>query len=334
MPAQQHAAEGLPVALLQPRTEMPARGRARGVLAGAAYGLIGHTLFSVVSTGPGTMSTAILLATPFTIGALAALTQPAGSALWRSVLLSICTAVTTGGLLAVLAREPLLYVVMGLPALIACAALGGAVAHLVSRAGRRRVATLAGCAMLAPFAVGAAETIVPPDTAIRNVQTQITIQADKAVIWRNITRVSEIQPQEQRFSAFHALGLPRPRRAMLSHDGVGAIRDATFAGGLSFVETVTSWRKEKELRFTIAVDRTRPVPPVIDAIDGIYFTVTEGRYRIEPAAGGRWILKLDSTQRLSTRFNWYASFWTDRVMLHLQDYILRIIRERCERVMS
>jgi hypothetical protein len=62
--------------------------------------------------------------------------------------------------------------------------------------------------------------------------------------------------------------------------------------------------------------------------------VIEGRYRIVPAGDGRWILKLDSTQRLSSRFNWYASFWTDRVMGHLQNYILRIIRDRCEQVVD
>lgn len=278
------------------------------------------------------MSAALLLVTPFSIGALAALPPPRGSALWRSAVVSVCTCVGVAGLLAALGMEPLLYVVMALPALVTCAAFGGAAAFALRRAGRRVAATAAVALALAPFAVGAAETLVPTATAIRHVQTEVSIQADKAVIWRNITRVSEIQPFEQRFSAFHALGLPRPRQAMLSHDGVGAIRDATFAGGLSFVETVIGWRPEQELRFTIAVDRTRPVPAVIDAIDGVIFTVTEGRYRIEPSSDGRWRLRLDSTQRLSTRFNWYASFWTDRVMAHLQNYILRIIRERCERV--
>lgn len=33
-----------------------------------------------------------------------------------------------------------------------------------------------------PFAVGAAESLIPPETSIRNVQTEVTIHADKAVI--------------------------------------------------------------------------------------------------------------------------------------------------------
>ena len=326
----QHVAETYP--LVRPRIGVPSRGRARGVIAGAAYGLLTHAVFHSFSSGPGTMSAALLFVTPFSIGALVSLQLRRGCAMWRSAVVSVCTCVGVGGLLAALGMEPLLYIVMALPALVTCAAFGGGVAFAMRRAGPRTVVAAAVALALAPFVVGAAETLVPTGTAVRNVHTQVTIQTDKSVIWRNITRVSEIQSYEQRFSAFHALGLPRPRQAMLSRDGVGAIRDATFAGGLSFVETVIAWRPEQELRFTIAVDRTRPVPPVIDAIDGEVFTVTEGRYRIEPSGDGRWLLRLDSTQRLSTRFNWYASFWTDRVMAHLQNYILRIIRDRCERV--
>jgi hypothetical protein len=35
-------------------------------------------------------------------------------------------------------------------------------------------------------------------------------------------------------------------------------------------------------------------------------------------------------RRLSTRFNGYAGFWTDFIMRDTQQYILEIIRDRCE----
>jgi hypothetical protein len=181
----------------------------------------------------------------------------------------------------------------------------------------------------APFFTGVAESVVPPAPAMRSVRTQIDIDADPDITWRNVTRVAAIQPSEHRFSILHVLGLPRPREAVLSHDGVGGIRDAQFEQGLSFIEQVTHWDARRDLRFTIEIDRTRTVSPLMTAIDG-HFRVLEGHYSIEPLDHGRVRLHLVSSERLDTRFNGYAGLWTDEVMRHLQTYILRIIKARCE----
>jgi hypothetical protein len=42
------------------------------------------------------------------------------------------------------------------------------------------------------------------------------------------------------------------------------------------------------------------------------------------------ILHLASTHRLSTRFNVYAGLWTDLIMRNVQEYILEILKRRCE----
>ena len=50
-----------------------------------------------------------------------------------------------------------------------------------------------------------------------------------------------------------------------------------------------------------------------------------------PLAPGRVRLVLTSTHRLSTTFNLYARLWTDFVMGDVQEAILRILKNRCER---
>jgi len=63
---------------------------------------------------------------------------------------------------------------------------------------------------------------------------------------------------------------------------------------------------------------------------GEHFGVLDGTYRIEPAGPGEVVLRLSSTHRLSTHFNFYASWWTDRVMSQIQRNILRVVKDRSE----
>ena len=58
----------------------------------------------------------------------------------------------------------------------------------------------------------------------------------------------------------------------------------------------------------------------------------EETYSIEGIAGGDVILHPSSSRQLSTRFNFYSHFWTEYLMANLQNYILRIIEQRCERL--
>ncbi|MEM7516434.1 MAG: hypothetical protein AAF368_05885, partial [Planctomycetota bacterium] len=55
-----------------------------------------------------------------------------------------------------------------------------------------------------------------------------------------------------------------------------------------------------------------------------------GAYRIEPR-GESVVLHLESRLRVSTRFNFYAGFWADRVMKSIQDNILVVVRDRAEK---
>ena len=189
------------------------------------------------------------------------------------------------------------------------------------------------CVAVLPFVVAAGEQWAGPAYEVREVATSIAIAAPRATVWREIERVAPIGVEEQRFSWSQKIGFPRPLEATLSGEGAGAVRHATFAGGVLFVETVTLWEPERRLGFDIRADTVNIPPHTLDehvTIGGRYFDALHGEYRIEERPDGGIVLHLSSEHRLSTTFNFYARLWTDAVMRDIQENILYVIRNRCE----
>lgn len=110
--------------------------------------------------------------------------------------------------------------------------------------------------------------------------------------------------------------------ATLSGQGIGAVRHASFEGGLVFVETVDEWQDRRSLGFSIVRDQSSVPPEPLGAIGGPLFDMLDGRYEIEPISDRRVILHLSRAHRLTTRFNWYAGLWTEPIMSELQQVIL------------
>jgi len=190
------------------------------------------------------------------------------------------------------------------------------------------------CVAILPFLVAATEQFTGPVYEQREVASGILIHAAPETVWAQIERVPPIAPEEQRFSWTQKIGFPRPIEATLSSEGVGAIRHATFAGGVLFIETVTLWEPRQRLGFDIHADSANIPPRTLDehvTIGGRYFDALHGEYRIEPRPDGSTLLHLVSRHRLSTTFNFYSRIWTDAVMRDIQENILYVIRNRCEK---
>jgi hypothetical protein len=184
-----------------------------------------------------------------------------------------------------------------------------------------------------PFIASPIEQLHAVNSEIRTVQTQITIHAGAEAVWSQIRSVPLISEREQHFSVSHLIGFPRPLEARLTGAGVGAVRYATFEKGVLFVETISQWDQPRRLSFSIRADTKNIPPETFDQhviIGGKYFDVLTGDYQIEDLGNGSVILHLSSRQRLSTRVNFYAHFWTEFLMADLQNYILGIIKKRCE----
>lgn len=234
-----------------------------------------------------------------------------------------------------LAWEGLICVVLWLPLVLVLSSFGGLLAGLAGalfQTDRTKNYCLAVVA-LAPFIAAPLESLRSEAVEVRDVHTQIDIQASRAAVWGQIKSVPLITEAEQREDFIHWLGFPRPLEARLEGEGIGAVRYATFERGVLFIETITAWDEGNRLAFTIHADSKNIPPTTFDehvTIGGPYFDVLDGTYRVEDLGGGWMRLHLSSRQRLSTGFNFYSHLWTEYLMARLQNYILNVIKIRCE----
>jgi len=236
--------------------------------------------------------------------------------------------------MALFSLEGLICIVFAIPITFFFGSVGGVAAGLWHRHKQRtqqRSITL--CLAALPIFIAAIEMSHASPLQIRTVQTSILIHAPASVVWHNVERVPPIQPSELRTTWAQRIGFPRPIEATLDYERVGGVRHASFAGGLLFLETVTTWVPNNTLAFTIKADTAQIPPTTLDehvTIGGRYFDVLRGEYRIEPIANGDIRLRLSSEERLSTDLNPYVAFWSDAVMRSIQQNILQVVEHRCE----
>jgi len=304
-------------------------------LAGFLYGLFCRLAFTFKWPQHllGVMTIGFLMVAPMAVGFisvfLAVRAGRAGPGTW--VVLPLLTTVALIFSSFLLFWEGIICLIMLTPVALIMALLGGAAGAFCAR---RFAKTPLLCVALLPFVVAAMERWAGPEYEEREVATSIAIQATPATVWQQIERVEPIREKEQRFSWSQKIGFPRPIEATLSGEGVGAVRHATFAGGVMFIETVTAWDPERRLGFDIRADTPNIPPHTFDehvTIGGRYFDTLHGEYRIEPRRDGGTLLRLVSRHRLSTTFNFYARIWTDAIMRDIQENILYVIRNRCEK---
>ena len=163
--------------------------------------------------------------------------------------------------------------------------------------------------------------------------TQIDIRAPNAKIWSNVTRVRTIEPSQDHAWFTRALGFPRPIKAELDFEGVGASRKAIFDHGLVFEETVIAYQHQQHMTFSIKADPYDIPSTTMDehiVIGGEYFDVLKGTYTLELLNDSTYCLHLSSQFKLTTTFNFYASWWAKWIMEDIQNNILEVIKNRSE----
>lgn len=172
---------------------------------------------------------------------------------------------------------------------------------VLQRAGANQASGL--ILLLAPFLIGPMEAQIGAPDTLHVVRNSVVIEASPDAVWRQIIRVPAIGREEQGRSPLHWIGVPRPIEATLSHEGVGAVRHASFEHGLIFVETVNEWVVRRSIGFSIVRDQSSMPPAPFGEIGGPHFDMLDGRYEIEQLTENRVILHLSSTHRVTTRFN-------------------------------
>ncbi len=324
----------------EPGGERRKRSAIVGIGAGIICGLIARLLFG--SSGLGSlfdeMSFAFLIVMPVSLGALTVYLTPSPlrrsfGRNWGSAFATI-----TFFMLAtmVLALEVFICILMASPLLYFGGWVGSTFMTWFLRqwdGGKSKHYALL-VLLAAPYFIAPVENMVQAQDSIRTVESRIIVRASLDTVWKQVTRVAPISQDEYGFAWSNLFGIPRPVEATLSVDGIGGVRDASFADGLRFMEEVFEWNPPYSFNFTIKIDPTARLNPPFGAIGGKYFNVIDAQYVLEPQADGTVLVRLISRERVTTRFNGYATIWTDFLMNDLQDGILRVIRTRAEKVQA
>lgn len=297
---------------------------------GLLYGLMLHAMASgILPSGFPVMSVGFLFFGPTAVGVVTvAMATGKAMSVWRAIWWPWLPVLAGAACTLALKLEGMICVVMFLPVGLLCSSVGGLIGRVAfNKGGKGMVAGF----MVLPLLTPLIESRFPLPVAYKEVASDVTIRASAEAVWQHIKSVPAIQADELPNSWVHYIGFPRPVEALVDREGLGGIRQAVFARGLVFHETIDEWQPPLELGFSI---RAEAVPQTaLDAhvtIGGEYFDVLYGSYRIEPVDGGVR-LHLRSHFRLSTRFNVYASLWTELVMQRIQQDILRVIQARAER---
>jgi len=310
-----------------------------GAAAGTLYGILVRLVFGSNKTNQilGVMSVAFLFLMPLASGFLsiyfAEIREEQSAVVW--IMVPWLTVLGGCAAMLLLMFEGWICVIMYLPVGLVLSTIGGVVAGPIARARRRRRVgdITAACIVLLPFLFGPLEARLLKSQEIRTVENVIDVRATPAEVWRQIKTVPSIRKDELQSSWSRRIGFPDPVAATLSREGVGGVRQASFTGGVLFIETVDTWEPEHRLAFSIRPQTAQIPNTTLDqhvTVGGPYFDVLRGEYRIESLANGKVRLHLTSWQRVSTDFNWYAHLWTDAVMSDLQKRILHVVRQRAE----
>lgn len=186
----------------------------------------------------GLMTLGFLFVAPFVVGVIAVSVAPrhVRTAWSYGLVASLLSCLSGLTLLAVLALEAALCVVLLAPAALIMALLGGLLATWVARRVTRpeQQSHLAMLFALLPFLVTPIESQIVPGDSFRVVSVRQPIQADAATVWYQITHFEPITAAEHRPSAFHLLGLPKPVAATLMGSGPGVVRRGVYENGLPF----------------------------------------------------------------------------------------------------
>ncbi len=223
--------------------------------------------------------------------------------------------------------------IMILPFFLGAASIGGIIGGWLKSGSGTHTLRVSFIAFL-PFLVAPIENLLNRIPGTYEAYTSIDIQAPAERIWENVTRVSEIPPEQDKGWLTRFLGFPRPVKAELDFEGVGAYREAIFTNGLVFHETVTEYRHQEKMVFNIKAYPHEIPSATLDehvVIGGEFFDVLNGTYELERLRENSYRLHLYSRFVLKTNFNFYASWWAKWIMKDIQNNILQIEKTRAEK---
>ena len=315
-------------------------------IAGGAYVAVTRLIFgsaaranSIYSTLYSTFSLGFVFLVPLGLGALTVFLAPKKfrTSLLYAIFVPWASAFTFSVLAAIGFWEAWICIIMAIPIFLLMSTAGGLLMALVFYLTRSKDSTQSSnlalfIFLLSPYIVTPLELKIPLQTSVRQTHQQIEINASPETVWNHIAAFPKIAPETQHESVFHWVGLPRPVEATLSSASIGGVRRGQWEYGLAFDGIITDWKPNERFTVQLKAD-TRNLAPsaaILKEIGGEHFDMLDDSYVIERVSDNQVILHLYSTHRLTSHFNFYGGLWTDYFMRDIQNYILQIVKQRCE----
>lgn len=231
--------------------------------------------------------------------------------------------------------EVAICLIMLSPAVMFASSCGGALAGFIATRlrGRRLQRGVLGCFAVLPLLLAQLESGLVARTEWHTVENHVVINASPDVVWQTLLNVPNIRHEELRWSFSHAIGLPRPRAALLSGSGVGSVRDLYWDDDIHFREYVTTWAPQQRLAYDVDVSPARDALRRLDThvvIGDRHFNVIRGEYRLHALAADRTELVLGTTYRISTTVNGYGNLWAHSTLDDFHTVVLDLLKQRAE----
>jgi len=228
-------------------------------------------------------------------------------------------------------------VAMALPAFMVLSSLGGVTAGYLSRFfARRRDATLMSVALL-PILIAPIEVNYFLSSSTYTVESKITVHASANTVWQQLGEVDLIRPEELPTSLTSLIGVPKPIRASMNAEGVGAVRVSEWGKGVVFKEIITSWEPNREMTYSFDIDPDVIPDHALDKhvkLGGEYFSPLYGGYYISENSDGSTVLMLRTTLVDNTNFGVYSRVWGEFIFQDFHMSLLKLMKSRAEQATS
>jgi hypothetical protein len=302
----------------------------RAILASSAvgFGMFGICVYVLRSYG-----SALFLATPLAMGAVAATAygsaksaSPKYHAPATAIGCGLLGLAVVGVGLLMASQEGLGCIAMAVVPAGVMAVLGSLLAITLSSLGET-AKTPWTAAFLLPLAAGVESAATP--VPLHEVVTSVVVNAPPDVVWKNVVAFPDLAPPTEWIFQH---GVSYPLRAHIVGEGVGAVRYCEFSTG-DFVEPITRWEPGQRLSFDVA-ESPEPMREwsFWDHVDAPhlhgFMRSKRGEFRLVPLEGGKTLLEGSTFYELEIYPELYWKAWTDGILhtVHRRvlDHIARI----------
>jgi len=271
---------------------------------------------SVGSLKVGIYGWTIFVAFPALLGGLScAVFRPATAG--RAAGVGALTTTLAALLLLLVKVEGAICILMALPLVLPCAAIGAWIVYQarISRRARGGLAAM----MLLPLATLGWDVKAQP--SVFAVRTQVEVAASPEVVWKHVVAFSPLpEPGEWFFRA----GVAYPKRARIEGIGAGAIRYCDFSTG-PFVEPIEVWDEPRLLRFRVTqnpapLQEWSPYGPIQTKHLHGYLLSKQGEFRLTQLPNGHTLLQGTTWYQHGLWPALYWRWWSDAIIhrIHLR----------------